>query len=258
MSYPVFPEKDQFDSLLTAEKIVAYRGHLGRMPRIESPWGALFCLERGLPERMHRRIPVKRVGNMNAQIHAVKRVKNPVAILTHFGGGSPIVAELAEEIAVMGARKMILMTWAGALQPGLKAGDIVVCNRAVRDDGVSQHYLPPAEYIDGDDTLTSHLVAAIQKRGGKCTTGSTWTTAAPYRETLEEVRQYQAEGVQVVEMEAAGLFTIGKVRGIPTTTAVVVMDSLATLEWKVPEKLDDILRGLELLYTACIDVLAMD
>lgn len=258
MGYPVFPEKDQLPSLLTAEKIVAYRGHLGRMPKIESPWGALFCLERGLPERMNRRIPVKQVGSMNAQIHTVKRVKNPVAILTHFGGGSPIVAELAEEIVVMGARKMILMTWAGALQPGLKAGDIVICNRAVRDDGVSQHYLPPAKYIDGDEALSSQLIIAIQKRGGRCVIGPTWTTAAPYRETLEEVRQYQAEGVQVVEMEAAGLFTIGQVRGIPATAAVVVMDSLATLEWKVPENLDDIVRGLELLYTACIDVLALD
>lgn len=258
MSFPNFPEKHRFKSLLTAEDIVSYRKRLGRKPKLESPDGVLFCLERSLPERMRRHIPVQRVGSINAEIHSVKRAKKPVAILTSFGGGSSIVVELAEEMAVMGAKKMILMTWAGTLSPDLKPGDIVVCNRALRDDGVSQHYLPPAKYIDGDNHLAGQLVEAIQSRGEKCVTGATWTTAAPYRESREEIRQYQSEGVKVVEMESAGLFTVGQVRGIPTVSVVVVMDSLATLEWKVPEKLDGIFRALELVYTASIDVLASD
>jgi uridine phosphorylase len=258
MSFPNYPDKHLYDSLLKAEDIVGYRGRLGRMPKLVSPHGVLFCLERGLPHRMRWRIPVRKAGSMNADLHEVKRTKNKVGILTNFGGGAMIVAELAEEMAVMGAKKMIMMTWAGALQPGLKAGDIVVCNRAIRDDGVSQHYLPPAKYIDGDAALAEQLAAAIRARGAACTLGPTWTTAAPYRETREEIRQYQAEGVQVVEMEAAGLFTIGQVRSIPTTAVVVVMDSLATLEWKVPERLDGIMRSLELVYAASIDVLAQD
>ncbi len=255
MSFPNYPDKYPYESLLKAEDIVGYRGRLGRMPSI-IPHGALFCLERSLPHRMRWRIPVRKAGGMNADLHQLKKAN--VTVLTSFGGGSPIVAELAEELAVMGAKKMIMMTWAGALQPGLKAGDIVVCNRAVRDDGVSQHYLPPAKYIDGDAALAQQLADAIRARGAACTLGPTWTTSAPYRETREEVRQYQSEGVQVVEMESAGLFTIGQVRGIPTASVVVVMDSLATLEWQVPEKLDGIFRSLELVYAACIDVLAKD
>jgi uridine phosphorylase len=258
MSYPNYPEKHRFESLLTAEKIVAYRKLLGRMPKLDSPHGVLFCLERSLPAHMGRRIQVQKAGSINAEIHTVKRVKNQVAIVTDFGGGSSIVVELAEELAVMGAKKMILMTWAGTLQPDLNPGDIVVCNRALRDDGVSQHYLPSAKYIDGDDHLSRQLADAIQARGGKCTIGTTWTTAAPYRETSEEIRQYQSEGIQVIEMETAGLFCVGQVRSIPTTSVVVVMDSLATLEWKVPEKLDVIFKSLELVYTACIDVLVKD
>jgi uridine phosphorylase len=258
MSFPNYPEKQNLAAILSAEDIVAYRKRLGRMPDIGSPHGALFCLDRGLPERMRWRIPVRRAGSMNADVHLTKRTSRPVAILTNFGGGAAIVVELAEELAVMGARKMILMTWAGALQPDLKAGDIVVCSRAVRDDGASQHYLPPARYIDADQRLAGQLAEAIRSRGGQCTIGATWSTAAPYRETREEIRQYQSEGVQVVEMESAGLFTVGQVRGIPNAAVVVVMDSLATLEWKVPEKLDGILRSLELVYAACIDILAKD
>jgi len=64
-------------------------------------------------------------------------------VLTSFGGGSPMVMELAEELAVMGTKKMVLMTWGGTLQTNIKPGDIIVCNRAIRDEGASHHYLPP-------------------------------------------------------------------------------------------------------------------
>lgn len=252
MSFPNFPEKHKLETVLKAEDIVAYRGRLGRMPKIV-PDGALFCLERGLPHRLRWRIPVQRAGNMNSDLYQVK--KKNVTILTSFGGGSPMVMELAEELAVMGAKRMLLMTWGGTLQPDLKPGDIVVCDRAIRDEGASHHYLPPEKYVLADAALAGQLADAIRACGAQCTLGTTWTTDAPYRETREEVRQYQAEGVKTVEMETAGLLTVGRVRAIPTASVVVVMDSLATYQWQVPERLDTIQRSLELVYAACIDVL---
>jgi uridine phosphorylase len=255
MPFPNRPDKHADESILKAQGIVAYRGRLGRAPDLHTPQGALFCLERGLPRRMRWRVPVRATGSMNADLHETKRTRVPVAILTNFGGGAPIVAELAEELVAMGLRKMVLMTWGGALQPELQPGDIVVCNQAIRDDGTSHHYLPPGKCVDADAALVESLSAAIRSRGGVYTTGATWTTDAPYRETRAEVEQYQKDGVKVVEMESSGLFTIGQVRGVQTASVVVVMDSLATFEWKVPERLDRIVRSLELVYQAAIDVL---
>jgi uridine phosphorylase len=91
---------------------------------------------------------------------------------------------------------------------------------------------------------------------GRLSIGATWTTDAPYRETRAEIQLYQSEGVQTVEMESAGLFTIGKVRGMQTASVVVVMDSLATFEWKAPERLENIQRSLEIVYAAALDVLS--
>jgi uridine phosphorylase len=68
--------------------------------------------------------------------------------------------------------------------------------------------------------------------------------------------QYQAEGVKTVEMESAGLFTVGQVRGIRTASVVIGMDSLASLQWQTPEHLDGILHSLEIVYAAAIDVLS--
>src|SRR5215216_4069699 len=254
MNFPNYPDKHKLESLLTADELVAYRGRLGRMPKVK-PEGVLFCLERGLPHRMRWRIPVERAGSMNADVYAVKKTKGKVGVLTSFGGGSPMVVELAEELAVMGARRMILMTWGGILQTDLKPGDIVVCDEAIRDDGASHHYLPHEKSIRADRALVNELVEAIRRRGAQCTVGTTWTTDAPYRETREEVLQYQAEGVKTVEMESAGLFTVGQVRGIQTASVVVGMDNLAALEWRTPERLDEISRSLEVVYAAAIDVL---
>ncbi len=255
MNFPNYPAKTSAPSILRAEDIVAYRARLGRMPDLHAPKGALFCLERGLPQRMRWRVPVRSAGSMNAEVYETKRTRSPVAIMTNFGGGSPIVVELAEELAVMGIRKMVLMTWGGALQPDLKPGDIVVCDRAVRDDGASHHYLPAEKYIQADSQLVDQLEAAIRKRGAACSIGATWTTDAPYRETAEEIRQYQSEGIQTVEMESSGLFTVGRVRGVQTASVVVIMDNLASLTWQVPEQLDQIQRSLELVYQAAISVL---
>ena len=255
MSFPNYPDKHKLESLLTADDLVAYRARLGRMPKVK-PEGVLFCLERGLPHRMRWRIPVKHAGAMNADVYAVRKSKGRVAVLTSFGGGSPMVMELAEELGVMGAKKMILMTWGGILQPDLRPGDIVVCNRAIRDEGASHHYLPPAKYVDADASLVADLMVALGARGAQCTVGTTWTTDAPYRETREEVVRYQAEGVKTVEMESAGLFTVGQVRGIQTASVVIGMDSLASLRWQTPDRLDGIMKSLEVVYAAAVDVLS--
>jgi uridine phosphorylase len=256
MKFPNFSDKYTSPSLLNAADIVSYRRRLGRMPDVPDLAGVLLCLERGMPRRMRWKIPVREAGSMNGDLYAVKQTKNRVVVMTGFGGGSPMVVELAEEFIAMGAKRLALMTWGGALQPDLKAGDIVVCDQAIRDEGASHHYLPAEKYVAASSELVNSLVGSIRRRGSPCVTGATWTTDAPYRETLEEVRQYQAEGVKTVEMESAGLFAIGQVRGVQTASVVVVMDSLASFCWQAPERLDGIQRSLEIVYSAAIEALA--
>jgi uridine phosphorylase len=254
MSFPNFPGKQDKTALLEPDALVAYRSRLGRLPKFEGLDGALFCLEKGMPRRMHRSVPVRFAGSMLGELYQVKRSPE-VGVMANFGGGAPIVVELAEELVVLGARRMVLLTWGGTLQPGLSPGDIVIAERAIRDEGTSHHYLPPAKYIQSDEPLSSRLADEIRSLGGTCTLGTTWTTDAPFRETLEEVRQYQGEGVATVEMEAAGLFAIGQVRGVQTAAAIVVMDSLASLRWEVPDRLDGIQDSLALVYRAAIAAL---
>jgi uridine phosphorylase len=254
MSFPNYPNKHQFEALLNPQDIVGYRRHLGRLPKIDVPEGVLFCLEKGMPKQMQRKVPVHFTGSMLGDLYQVKRAKN-VAVMSNFGGGAPILVELAEELIVMGTRRIIVLTWGGALQPELQSGEIIVCDRAIRDEGTSYHYLAPEKYVSADPELVESLTKAIQRHGGIATIGSTWTTDAPYRETYEEVRQYQQEGVKTVEMESAGVFALGEARHIQTASAVVIMDRLANLKWEVPDRLDRITKSLEIVYQAAIEVL---
>jgi len=256
MSFPNFPGKYTYRSVLTAQDTVAYRKRAGRMPRLSNMKGVLLCLERGLPKRLRWQIPIQEAGSMNGDLYGVKKTRNKVAVVANFGAGSPMVASLAEELIAMGAQRLVVLTGGGGLQPGLHPGDIVVCSQAIRDEGTSYHYLPPGKYVNADSELMESLESALARRGRNCTFGTSWTTDAGFRETVEEVQHYQGEGVKTVEMEAAGLYAVGQVRGVQAAAVVVIMDSLADGRWKAPDRGDAIQASFEIAYAAAIDVLA--
>jgi uridine phosphorylase len=137
-------------------------------------------------------------------------------------------------------------------------GSIVICERAIRDEGTSYHYLSADKYVHADPALVDRLRRALEARGNSFTVGTTWTTDAPYRETREEVRQYQSEGVKTVEMETAALLALGQVRGAQTASVCVVGDSLAAMHWETPPDVRSVEKGLEAVYAAAIEALSSE
>jgi len=255
MPYPVFPNKHVGQSVLTPQAMISYRLKTGMLPEISPPQGAILCLQHGLPERMGRRHPLRRVGRLMGDLYLLRRSRGKVAVLTNFGIGSPQMASLAEELIAWGAARLVTLSMAGGIQPDLTPGTIVVCTHAIRDEGTSYHYLPPARAVEADPDLTESLVRSLQAAGKNVTTGVTWTTDGAYKETVEEVRSYQAEGVKTVEMETAALLAVGKVRGVQAAAICVVGDSLAKMTWDLPEDFGPVERALEAAYAAAIEVL---
>jgi uridine phosphorylase len=115
---------------------------------------------------------------------------------------------LLEELGGQGVTKFIVIGMAGAIQPRLQPCDFAVADRALRDAGVSHHYLPAGRYGTPSAYLTAHLTNHLKASRQPVEVGATWTTDAPYRETAEEVRRYRDEGVLAVEMEAAAVFAV--------------------------------------------------
>ncbi len=258
MNFPNFPEKYDNESLLNPDAMFAFRQRVGHISIMEPPESLIICLQRGLPERRRMRWqhPLRHVGRIMADLYLLKKTKGRVAVLTNLGEGAPMIAALTEELIAFGVKRIVSFVWGGGLQPDLEPGDIVVCDRAIRDEGVSHHYLPAEKYSHANLELVDQLKRAIESRGRRCQVGTTWSTDAPYRETRQEVLQYQSEGVKTVEMEIAALFALGRFRNVQVASAVAVGDSLAHLRWDLPDDLNPIERSLELIYIAAIDLLS--
>lgn len=188
-------------------------------------------------------------------MYLIKRTRGRVGVLSNFGIGAPVVASLAEEMIAFGVKRFIILSWGGSLQRELNTGDIVLNDKAIRDEGVSQHYLPNGKYSFADQILKQSLEKQLISRGTKFISGSAWTTDAPYRETKDEILQYQSEGVQVVEMEIAGLFALAQLRNVQAASIVVVADQLADLRWESPGDMSAIDRSFEIAYRAAVDTL---
>jgi purine-nucleoside phosphorylase len=97
----------------------------------------------------------------------------------------------------------------------------------------------------------------MRQAGHQFRTGTSWTIDTPYRETIDEVRHYQAEGVLCVEMEAAALFAVAKVRGLRLASAFVISDSLAELVWSSHFRSPEVTSSLIELYQAAVATLTV-
>jgi uridine phosphorylase len=197
----------------------------------------------------------KRVSGFFGELVLFREADNRVAICGNFGIGAPAAVIHLEEFVEWGVEKFISVGTAGGLQTGQRVGDLVLCTRAIRDEGCSHHYLRAAKYAYPSLGLTGCVRNALQSRRLKFTEGTSWTIDAPYRETGSEVRQYRKEGVLTVEMEAAALFAAGKCRGAQVASLFSVSDLLSKLPWKPGFHVRRNQAGLERIYQVAVDAL---
>jgi uridine phosphorylase len=112
--------------------------------------------------------------------------------------------------------------WARPALLGIAAVAALLYARNLAGAGLAHHYLPADAPAVPDRALTGRFAQALNAAGLACTAGATVTTDAPYRTTAEEIRLHHANGVRAQEMEAAALFALGQVRGLPVASAVVI------------------------------------
>ena len=180
-----------------------------------------------------------------------------VGVVEGFGIGAPGAAIVIEELATLGVRRFISLGLAGALPNEVGFGDVVLCTSAIRDEGVSHHYVPTARYAYPSAGLTDELRQELVNEGTTFTEGLPWTLDAVYRESGEEAIAYRQEGVVTVEMEAAALFTIAEVRGVEIASIFTVSDHLlAASEWSAAHDKEVLTDGLARILDVSLKVLS--
>lgn len=149
----------------------------------------------------------------------------------HPGVGAPIAAGLLEEAIAFGCRKFIACGGCGVLQKDIAVGHLIVVSGAVRDEGLSYHYLSPGREVTANESAVNSLVKTLDSRGLPYLVGKTWTTDAPYRETPEKIARRRQEGCLTVEMESAALIAVAQFRKVIFGQALYGGDDLSGAEW---------------------------
>ena len=127
--------------------------------------------------------------------------------------GASFAVLLAEQLFASGCKLLLSVTSSGEIAPGGPTPYFVMIDRALRDEGTSHHYLPPARFAEADQTLIGDTMAALDGGALAVRRGATWTTDAPYRETERAIAAARSYGVLAVEMEAAALYAFARARG---------------------------------------------
>ncbi len=150
-----------------------------------------------------------------AEIRAANRIK-PVYLLSVEGmriafylseiGSAMASTDVIEINWKTGAQKFILFGSAGSLDRKATENRYIIPTEAYRDEGMSYHYAPPADYISvrGADVVEE----VFTKNHFPYVKGKVWTTDALYRETRKQVAKRKGEGCVAVEMELAGVQSV--------------------------------------------------
>lgn len=150
--------------------------------------------------------------------------------LVGYAVGASFAVLVAEELFASGCQLLISVTSSGQIRPVAKPPYFVLIDRALRDEGTSYHYLPPADYSTIDKSVLAMLDGAFTQLPVPVYRGATWTTDAPFRETALAVEQAQLEGILAVEMEAAALYAFAQARHKPVVCFAHVTNQMGNVE----------------------------
>lgn len=191
--------------------------------RIDESVAAAYALLPGDPARIDRIAPflsdVRELA-FNREYRSISGTYKNIRVLavsTGIGGCSAGIA--VEELARVGVKAMIRIGSCGAMQPGIRLGDLILAAGAVRDDGASQAYVDLRYPAVADTELLYACLTSARENRFPCHVGIVHSHESFYIDDNEEQKQFWAKkGVLCADMETAALFTIGRLRGIKTAS----------------------------------------
>lgn len=138
--------------------------------------------------------------------------------------GASFAVVLAEQLFVSGCELLISITSAGIISKNKDLARFLIIEKALRDEGTSYHYLPPAPYVSLDEQLLKPLKEAA-KEMREVGFGTSWTTDAPYRETAEAIDILK--DLDCVEMESAALYAFARAKDAKAVCIAHLTNSMA-------------------------------
>lgn len=149
-------------------------------------------------------------------------------LLAYSGGMGPSsIANTLELLIALGVEEIYIVGMGGGLQE-LGVGEVIVATEAIRDEGVSYHYLDKSKKAKASGDLVKKAKGILPKAHF----GKVWTTDCMYRETKTKFLKYKKDGALIVDMETASAYAVAEFRKVKVISFFIISDILKLNDWK--------------------------
>ena len=145
--------------------------------------------------------------------------------------GGPCSTLVLETLYALNMDEVVYIGSVGSLKKEIKPYDIIISDKAIRDEGTSYHYLPPSTYVNADPSLYNRLRDILQESRYRVHEGVIWTTDAAFRETWTRRKTFIELGAIAVDMETASLYALAKYRSKKIVGIYFPIDLLSDDGW---------------------------
>ena len=162
-------------------------------------------------------------------------IKGVKVTVMSVGIGGPSMAIGVEELYKLGCRHFIRVGTCGGINLDVRAGDIVIANAAVRQEGTGSEYLPVIYPAVSDFSVTAALKKALEQmnienhhigvvQSKDSFYGEMEPERMPIRESLLSLWEaYKRAGVLASEMECAALYITSAALGAKSSAILLTV-----------------------------------
>ena len=178
----------------------------------------------------------------NREFRSVRGTYKGVTVLAVSTGiGGPSTGIAVEELNKIGVKTMIRIGSCGALQRGIKVGELIIAQGAVRDEGTSKTYIDPCYPAVSDHNVKFAILKCARELDYTYYCGIIRSHDSFYTDRENEIDNYWSQrGVLAADMETAALFVVGGLRGVKTGS---ILNVVTELEAPLEESINQYVSG---------------
>lgn len=207
-----------------------------RLEKVLLPKTAIGVFSIKLLESIVEKFNCEKVGYFGgASFHRpvyVMRHNNQEFTLFNAGISGAWISSDIEDLNYNGVKKFIIFGNCGVLDKTIGDCQIIIPNKAFRDEGVSYHYLPDSESVELSTKYKNEFINILNNHSFDYVEGATWTIDAFYRETKDKIDYFRNKGAICVEMEGSVIAAVCQRKKLDYFTFYYAGDNLDSVEWE--------------------------
>lgn len=178
----------------------------------------------------------------------------PISVQTT-GMGCPSAGIVFEELAMLGAKRLVRVGTCGGLKDGMQMGDTVIGIAATSEDTTPLRYAQIDSYAPTATFELAETAARLSReQGATVHVGAILTSGVFYDPDPGTFARWKRTGHIGVEMEAAMMYTVAAIRGMESLAMMTVSDILEESGDTSRISDEDLKRGVDAMMRLACEV----